>query len=125
MGSGHDTLAAPLCVCSYQLITAPPPSLLPPPLPSPQIWKVFKAFHISIVWGLPPRLSFGTRTSEELKTAAFDSQSMTYLSYLLYPLCVAGAVYSLLYTPHKRWVSGRRCVEEVGLGSTRRRIYRT
>ena len=30
------------------------------------------------------------------------TQAMGKLSYLLYPLCVAGAVYSLIYTPHRR-----------------------
>jgi hypothetical protein len=29
---------------------------------------------------------------------------MKYLSYIMYPLCIAGAIYSLLYTPHKRFV---------------------
>ncbi|XP_037085483.1 LOW QUALITY PROTEIN: cleft lip and palate transmembrane protein 1-like protein [Pollicipes pollicipes] len=76
-----------------------------------EIWKVFKAFHISVSWGLPPRVTFGARTSEELRTAAFDSQSMTYLAYLLYPLCAGGAVYSLLYTPHKSWYSW--CIQSV------------
>ncbi len=28
-----------------------------------------------------------------------------YLSYVLYPLCLGGAVYSLVYTPHKSWWS--------------------
>lgn len=31
-------------------------------------------------------------------------QAMRYLSYLLYPLCVGGAVYSLLNVKYKRWV---------------------
>jgi hypothetical protein len=30
---------------------------------------------------------------------------MRYLSYVLYPLCFGGAVYSLVYTPHKSWWS--------------------
>lgn len=31
---------------------------------------------------------------------------MKYLSYLLYPLCIAGAGYSLLNVKYKRWVLG-------------------
>ena len=31
-------------------------------------------------------------------------QAMTYLSYVLYPLVLGGAVYSLLYVSHKRSV---------------------
>ncbi|CAH2102807.1 unnamed protein product [Euphydryas editha] len=30
---------------------------------------------------------------------------MRYLAMLLYPLCAAGALYSLLYEPHKGWYS--------------------
>ena len=30
---------------------------------------------------------------------------MRYLSYVLYPLCIGGAVYSLVYVPHKSWWS--------------------
>ena len=44
-------------------------------------------------------------TKAENQTLEFDRQAMTYLSYLLYPLCVCGAVYSLLYEPHKSWYS--------------------
>ena len=29
-------------------------------------------------------------------------QAMRYLSFVLYPLVLGGAVYSLLYVPHKR-----------------------
>jgi len=76
-----------------------------------ELWKVMKAFHITVHWGFPPRFTMGSRSSEELRTAAFDSQSMTYLSYLLYPLCAGGAIYSLLYTPHKSWYSW--CIQSV------------
>ena len=50
----------------------------------------------------PPR---STVTESEKSTEAFDSESMRYLSYVLYPLCIGGAVYSLVYVPHKSWWS--------------------
>jgi len=49
----------------------------------------------------------GELTEAEKKTALHDVESMKYLSYILYPLCFGGAVYSLLYTPHKRYVMYR------------------
>ena len=51
---------------------------------------------------------FSTRstvTESEKSTEEFDSESMRYLSYILYPLCIGGAVYSLVYVPHKSWWS--------------------
>lgn len=39
---------------------------------------------------------------EETKTREYDSESLYYLMYLLYPLIIAGAIYSLIYQPHKR-----------------------
>ncbi|KAH8419784.1 hypothetical protein KR009_002474, partial [Drosophila setifemur] len=41
----------------------------------------------------------------EQQTNQFDRQGMRYLSYLLYPLCLGGAIYSLLYQPHRSWYS--------------------
>lgn len=41
----------------------------------------------------------------ESRTQAVDREAMRYLSWVLYPLCAAGAVYSLLYQPHKSWRS--------------------
>lgn len=38
----------------------------------------------------------------ELKTREVDAEAMRYLSYLLYPVCICGAIYSLMYEPHKR-----------------------
>ena len=38
---------------------------------------------------------------------------MRYLSYALYPLLMAGAVYSLVYYPHKRYCElGTSCFKE-------------
>ena len=41
----------------------------------------------------------------EQTTEKFDSEAMRYLSYVLAPLLLGGAVYSLLYAPHKSWRS--------------------
>ncbi|KAL4235053.1 Cleft lip and palate associated transmembrane protein 1 [Mactra antiquata] len=69
-------------------------------------WKVKKAFKIGMTWsGIIPKFSFGSSSDKELETAQFDSQAMKYLSYLLYPLCIAGAGYSLFYVEHKSWYS--------------------
>ncbi|XP_066288715.1 lipid scramblase CLPTM1L-like [Branchiostoma lanceolatum] len=71
-----------------------------------EIWKVKKAFKVTITWnGRKPSFQLGAVSKKEQETAEFDSKAMQYLSYVLYPLCVAGAIYSLLYTPHKSWYS--------------------
>ncbi|XP_038076311.1 cleft lip and palate transmembrane protein 1-like protein [Patiria miniata] len=71
-----------------------------------EMWKVKKAFKVQLSFtGIKPSISFGTTTDSEKATEQIDSQAMQYLSYVLYPLCLAGAVYSLLYVPHKSWYS--------------------
>ena len=44
----------------------------------------------------------GARGDAETETEGYDSEAMQYLSYLLYPLLLAGAVYQLLYTSYTR-----------------------
>lgn len=68
-----------------------------------ELWKVTKAFHIRLE-GWRPRVETAI-TSGESATRELDSQGIRYLSYLLYPLLAGGAVYSLLYTPHRSWYS--------------------
>lgn len=68
-----------------------------------EIWKVTKALHIKISWSTG--LSYGQDTADEASTAQLDDTAMKYLSWVLYPLCLVGAIYSLLYTPHKSWYS--------------------
>lgn len=46
----------------------------------------------------------GERLEVERQTEKFDSEAMSYLSYILYPLVVAGAVYQLVYSSYKRYV---------------------
>jgi len=66
-------------------------------------WKVTKALHIK--FSFRDGFSYGADTVGEVNTAHLDDTAMKYLSWLLYPLCIGGAVYSLLYTPHKSWYS--------------------
>jgi len=73
-----------------------------------ELWKVKKAFRLELKWQntLLPRIVSGqSRNKEEAETEQYDSLSMKYLSYVLYPLCFIGAVYSLLYTSHRSWYS--------------------
>uniref|UniRef100_A0A8C1WXS1 Lipid scramblase CLPTM1L n=1 Tax=Cyprinus carpio TaxID=7962 RepID=A0A8C1WXS1_CYPCA len=72
-----------------------------------EVWKVKKAFKIHVVWrGLTPAFLFGKFDESEKRTEEYDTlQAMKYLSYLLYPLCVGGAVYSLVFVKYKSWYS--------------------
>lgn len=71
-----------------------------------ELWKLTKAFKLKVNWnGWKPKFELGTTTERERDTMQFDKQAMKYLSYILYPLCLGGAIYSLLYTPHKGWYS--------------------
>merc|ERR1712051_278411 len=66
------------------------------------MWKVTKALHVSISLS---GIKFGEDSKVEATTAELDTVAMKYLSWVLYPLCIGGAIYSLLYTPHKSWYS--------------------
>ncbi|XP_076865983.1 lipid scramblase CLPTM1L [Brachyhypopomus gauderio] len=71
-----------------------------------EVWKVKKAFKIYIVWkGVAPEFQFGKSDESERRTEEYDSLAMKYLSYLLYPLCVGGAVYALVFVKYKSWYS--------------------
>ncbi|XP_026471333.1 cleft lip and palate transmembrane protein 1-like protein [Ctenocephalides felis] len=62
-----------------------------------ELWKARKVLKVK----------FNTKNTdvEEKRTEDVDAQAMKYLSYVLYPLCVCGAIYSLIYQPHKSWYS--------------------
>lgn len=71
-----------------------------------EVWKVKKALKITVkCHGLKPVFQFGTFDESEKKTEEYDTQAMKYLSYILYPLCFGGAVYSLLNMKYKSWYS--------------------
>ncbi|XP_051526938.1 lipid scramblase CLPTM1L [Myxocyprinus asiaticus] len=71
-----------------------------------EVWKVKKAFKIHIVWrGFTPTFLFGKSDELEKRTEEYDTLAMKYLSYLLYPLCVSGAGYALVFVKYKSWYS--------------------
>ncbi|XP_051519075.1 lipid scramblase CLPTM1L [Myxocyprinus asiaticus] len=71
-----------------------------------EVWKVKKAFKIHIMWrGFTPIFLFGKSDELEKRTEKYDTLAMKYLSYLLYPLCVGGAVYALVFVKYKSWYS--------------------
>ncbi|KAI4885840.1 hypothetical protein NFI96_012898 [Prochilodus magdalenae] len=71
-----------------------------------EVWKVKKAFKIYFMWkGGKPTFLFGKSDESERRTEEYDSLAMKYLSYLLYPLCVGGAVYALVFVKYKSWYS--------------------
>uniref|UniRef100_A0A673G8K2 Lipid scramblase CLPTM1L n=1 Tax=Sinocyclocheilus rhinocerous TaxID=307959 RepID=A0A673G8K2_9TELE len=74
---------------------------------SSKVWKVKKAFKIHVIWrGLTPTFLFGKMDESEKRTEEYDTlQAMKYLSYLLYPLCIGGAVYALVFVKYKSWYS--------------------
>lgn len=67
-----------------------------------EIWKVTKACHFKF------QLKFWekdtTHSKTEAETDKLDGESMKYLAYILWPLCIGGAIYSLIYQEHKSWV---------------------
>ena len=68
-----------------------------------EVWKLKKALKVEIN-GF--KLSVKGRSDAEKRTDEYDSTFMKYLSiYVLTPLVIGGAVYSILYTQHKSWYS--------------------
>ncbi|PWA33469.1 hypothetical protein CCH79_00007507 [Gambusia affinis] len=65
------------------------------------VWKVFKVFKIQ----LSRRFHTNKLDEEERKTVEYDTQASRYLSYLVYPLCISGAVFSLGYIRQKNYYS--------------------
>ncbi|KAK2830451.1 hypothetical protein Q5P01_018382 [Channa striata] len=71
-----------------------------------EVWKVKKAFKIQVLWkGGKPTFLFGKLDESERRTEEYDTLAMKYLSYLLYPLCIGGAVYALIFLRYKSWYS--------------------
>ncbi|XP_039973260.1 cleft lip and palate transmembrane protein 1-like protein [Xiphias gladius] len=69
-----------------------------------EVWKVFKVFKIQLQWK-SSKLRANKLDEEERKTMEYDAQASRYLSYLVYPLCISGAIFSLAYFRHKSYYS--------------------
>ncbi|XP_040044872.2 lipid scramblase CLPTM1L [Gasterosteus aculeatus] len=71
-----------------------------------EVWKVKKALKIQVSWkGGKPTFLFGKLDESERRTEEYDTLAMKYLSFLLYPMCIGGAVYALIYLRYKSWYS--------------------
>ncbi|KAM9823594.1 LOW QUALITY PROTEIN: lipid scramblase CLPTM1L [Neosynchiropus ocellatus] len=71
-----------------------------------EVWKVKKAFKIQVSWKTgKPTFLFGKLDESERRTEEYDTLAMKYLSYLLYPLCIGGALYALIFLRYKSWYS--------------------
>ncbi|XP_013873246.1 cleft lip and palate transmembrane protein 1-like protein [Austrofundulus limnaeus] len=66
-----------------------------------EVWKVFKVFKVQF----SRKLYVNKLDEEERKTVEFDAQASRFLSYLVYPLCLSGAVFSLGYLRQKNYYS--------------------
>ena len=70
-------------------------------------WKITKVVSVSVDWsdrvlGIFPRVKFTDKsTYVESETKKYDQLAFKYLGWLLFPLLVAYAVYSLIYDEHK------------------------
>ncbi|KAM9309322.1 lipid scramblase CLPTM1L-like [Pholidichthys leucotaenia] len=69
-----------------------------------EVWKLFKVFKIQFQCK-SSRLHVNKLDEEERKAVEYDTQASTYLSYLVCPLCISGAVFSLAYLRQKSYYS--------------------
>jgi hypothetical protein len=76
-----------------------------------ELWKIPKVVNIKLdrnnrLLGILPRVSFEDKGSYvESSTKQYDMMAYRYLSWLIFPLFVGYAIYSLIYNEHKGWYS--------------------
>jgi len=67
-----------------------------------EVWKVKKALKVSFIRnGWTFKVQLFPSNKEEEDTNSYDSEAFKYLSYAMYPLSIASAIYSLIYVAHK------------------------
>lgn len=67
-------------------------------------WKITKTNDVTVSASFP-FVHLADKSSYKSKTKAFDEQALGYLSYVVYPLVIAYALYSLVYDSHKSYYS--------------------
>lgn len=75
-----------------------------------EIWKFCKAvkfekFGEARLFGVIPWFKISDHESYSKKTKEYDEQAMKYMSYIIYPLVIGYALYSLKFDTHKSWYS--------------------
>ncbi|KAL0985284.1 hypothetical protein UPYG_G00154990 [Umbra pygmaea] len=71
-----------------------------------EVWKVKKVSKIKLQWRTSRSICHvGKFDESERKTAQYDIQAMKCLSYLVYPLSISGAIFSLVYLRYKSYYS--------------------
>ena len=75
-----------------------------------EFWKVTKAMDVSVerggILGFLPRVRVAPKASAlKSETAKHDADAMRFLSYALYPMCAAYALYDLYHNEHRGWWS--------------------
>ncbi|BHF60218.1 Cleft lip and palate associated transmembrane protein 1 [Sparganum proliferum] len=68
-----------------------------------EYWKLMRMTKVTLTFR--GGLSMGTRNKEEQETDQLDAYFMHWLMIFMTPLCISGAIYSLLYMPHRSWYS--------------------
>uniref|UniRef100_A0A8B9KKX0 Lipid scramblase CLPTM1L n=1 Tax=Astyanax mexicanus TaxID=7994 RepID=A0A8B9KKX0_ASTMX len=70
------------------------------------LYILVPAFHLSFeVFAFKNDVSFwrGKKSLAGISRRSGEKNAMKFLSYLLYPLCISGAIYSFLYLKNKSW----------------------
>uniref|UniRef100_A0A6Q2Y546 Lipid scramblase CLPTM1L n=1 Tax=Esox lucius TaxID=8010 RepID=A0A6Q2Y546_ESOLU len=71
-----------------------------------ELWKVKQVYKIQLQWRTSRSIfHVGKFDESERKTTQHDRQAMKCLSYLVYPLSISGAIFSLLYLRYKSYYS--------------------
>lgn len=75
-----------------------------------EVWKFCKAvkfekFGSVKLFGVIPWFKISDHESYSKKTKEYDEQAMKYMGYLIYPLIIGYALYSLKFDTHKSWYS--------------------